>query len=228
MLYPKYQGGSFHVLAYWISRYSAAKKGVFSRETWNTKVHLVPNSLHSHSVWKSQKKSHSTLRAKRATFTFLVDKSSFKMPKMVNLASFWKTEAFGQTVLPDRSVLIGQKLVENAKIEKFKWDILDDFQTMWHSRKNSNLNFQLEDNFKSTPKIQFWLMEKYVPLFDTSFVLHWYLCPIMLHETFYSPWGHLHPERWWMLCFNDFQYLYYHAYMDLLFPFIIFKQASWT
>ena len=27
-----------------------------------------------HGVWKSQKKSHSTLRAKRATFTFWVDK----------------------------------------------------------------------------------------------------------------------------------------------------------
>ena len=34
---------------------------------------------------------------------------------MVNLESFWKTDACGQTVLPDRSVLIGQKLVENAK-----------------------------------------------------------------------------------------------------------------
>ena len=30
--------------------------------------------------------------------------------------SFEKPEACGQTVLPDRSVLIGQKLVENVKI----------------------------------------------------------------------------------------------------------------
>ena len=38
---------------------------------------------------------------------------------MVNLASFGgKTEACGQTVLPDKSVLIGQKLVENATHEK--------------------------------------------------------------------------------------------------------------
>ena len=50
---------------------------------------------------------------------------------MVNLASFWKIEACSQTVLPDRSILIGQKLVENAKIQKFKWNILGDFQTMW-------------------------------------------------------------------------------------------------
>ena len=43
----------------------------------------------NHGVWKSQKKSHSTLRAKRAMFTFWVDKSSLKMPKIVN---FWKPE----------------------------------------------------------------------------------------------------------------------------------------
>ena len=44
-----------------------------------------------HSVWKSQKKSHSTLRAKRATFTFWVAKSSLKMPKIVHFGNFLKT-----------------------------------------------------------------------------------------------------------------------------------------
>ena len=48
------------------------------------------------------------------------------MPKIVNLASFWKTEARGQTVLPDRSILIEQKLLKIAKIEKYKWDVLSD------------------------------------------------------------------------------------------------------
>ena len=42
-------------------------------------------------------------------------------------ASFCKPDAWGQTVLPDRSVLIGQKMVENAKFEKFKCDILSNF-----------------------------------------------------------------------------------------------------
>ena len=32
---------------------------------------------------------------------------------------------------PERSLLIGQQLVENAKIEKLKWDILEDFQTLY-------------------------------------------------------------------------------------------------
>ena len=55
-------------------------------------------------------------------------KVNWNCPKWSILASFRKPEACGQTVLPDMSVLIGQKL-ENAKIEKFKCDILGDFQT---------------------------------------------------------------------------------------------------
>ena len=42
---------------------------------------------------------------------------SWKRPKMFNLANFRKTEAFGQTVIPNCSILMGQKLVENAKID---------------------------------------------------------------------------------------------------------------
>ena len=50
---------------------------------------------------------------------------------MVHFGEFLKkTEACGQTVLPDKSVLIGQKFAENAKIKKFQCDILSDFQTM--------------------------------------------------------------------------------------------------
>ena len=41
-----------------------------------------------HSVWKSQKKSYSTLRAKRATFTFWMDKSSLKSPKNRQFGNF--------------------------------------------------------------------------------------------------------------------------------------------
>ena len=49
---------------------------------------------------------------------------------MLNLASFSQTEATTQTVLPDRRLLIGQKWLENAKIQKFKCDILGDFETL--------------------------------------------------------------------------------------------------
>ena len=111
-------------------------------------VPLFDRKLQFHGAWKSQKKYYSTLRAKRATVTFWVDKSYLKMPKMVNLASFWKTEACGQTVLPDRSVLTGQKLVENAKIQKFKCDILSNFQTMWVFQKLvKSYDFRLSARF---------------------------------------------------------------------------------
>ena len=50
---------------------------------------------------------------------------------MINLASLWKIEACGHTVLPDSPLLIGQKLVENAKIQKFKCDCFSSFQTLW-------------------------------------------------------------------------------------------------
>ena len=46
------------------------------------------------------------------------------------MARSLKPEFSCQTVLPDRSILKGQKLVENDKIEKLKCDILGDFQTL--------------------------------------------------------------------------------------------------
>ena len=55
--------------------------------------------------------------------TVLPDRSSLIEQKLVILASFLN-EAYGQTVLPDRSILIRQKILKSAKIEKFKWDIL--------------------------------------------------------------------------------------------------------
>ena len=54
------------------------------------------------------------------------------MLKILNFGEFLKkTKACGHKVLPDRSLLIGQKLVENAKILKFKREILRYFQTMY-------------------------------------------------------------------------------------------------
>ena len=61
------------------------------------------------------------MRAKRATFTYIL--SGQKFIKNAKNGS-WKPKACGQTVLLDRWILIGQKLMENAKIEKSKCDIL--------------------------------------------------------------------------------------------------------
>ena len=56
---------------------------------WN----LILSVILANCVWKLHKMSHSKLRAKRAKFTFWVDKYSLKMPKMqmVNFGEFLKT-----------------------------------------------------------------------------------------------------------------------------------------
>ena len=46
------------------------------------------------------------------------------MPEMVNLVSFRMPEGCGLTVLPGRSILIRQKLVKNAKIEKVEFLVI--------------------------------------------------------------------------------------------------------
>ena len=85
------------------------------------------NKLSRH--WKTgtvfenhRKKSHSTLRGKRATFTFWVDKKSFKMPKMVNF--WWVFE----NLVAKQCYQTGQcykdkSKYKNAKIQSIKWDI---------------------------------------------------------------------------------------------------------
>ena len=95
-------------------RWDFAKQSFMKAKTRQQNNFEIPSISLLHSVRKSQKKSHSLLRAKRATYTFWVDKSSLKCQKLSILASFWKTtKACGQTVLPDRTIIIGQKLVEN-------------------------------------------------------------------------------------------------------------------
>ena len=63
------------------------------------------------------------------------------MVQFGDLASFGQPKACGQTELPDRSCLIGQKLLENAKIEKFKCDILGDFQTLLKQQRSLDIFF---------------------------------------------------------------------------------------
>ena len=74
--------------------------------------------------WKSLIQ-HCTMRAKRATFTFWVDKSA----KMVK-GAFLKTWSLLSNSVTRQINFKRTTLVENAKIEKSKWDILVDLQTM--------------------------------------------------------------------------------------------------
>ena len=67
--------------------------------------------------------------ASEASYVYILSgQNLIKNAKNPQFGDFLKRKACGQTVLPDKSVSIGQKLVENAKIQKFKWDILDYFK----------------------------------------------------------------------------------------------------
>ena len=64
------------------------------------------------------------MRAKRATFILKSGQTFIRMPKIVNFG--------GQTVLPDRSVLIGQKLAKNAKMGKIQMQYFELFSNILH------------------------------------------------------------------------------------------------
>ena len=90
-----------------------------SKQNIDTNVNIIDYKLkyksNKFTVFENyRKRSHSTLRAKRAPFTFWVAKSSLKMPK---------TEVCVQTVLPAKN---------------FKWDIFGHFQTMWSFEIETN------------------------------------------------------------------------------------------
>ena len=55
--------------------------------------------------------------ASEASYVYILSGQKFikECQKWSILASFWKPKACGQTELPDRSFLIGQKLVEMPK-----------------------------------------------------------------------------------------------------------------
>ena len=79
-----------------------------------------------HSVWNWPRMSHSTLRAKRATFTFWVDKSYLKMPKMVHLGEFLKNYCLRFNSVTRQASF--NRTIIGGKCQK--WDILSNIQTM--------------------------------------------------------------------------------------------------
>ena len=63
-------------------------------------------------------------------------------------------------MLPDRSVFIGQKLMKNAKIQKFKCDILSNFQTMCQDAPASTQENFSNVSSQSPGRPEFLIMSK--------------------------------------------------------------------
>ena len=74
--------------------------------------------------------------ASEASYVYILSgQKLIKDDNTVNFGKIWKPEANGQTALPDMSVWIGQKLVEKAKIQKFKWDNFEWFSNNVQSKE---------------------------------------------------------------------------------------------
>ena len=85
-------------------------------------------------MFKNHKKVAFDIASEASYVCILKGQKFIKITKNVHyLASFWKPEACGQTVLPGRSALIGQELVKNAK-KKIE-NILNNFQTLSTTEK---------------------------------------------------------------------------------------------
>ena len=77
--------------------------------------------------------------ANEASYVYILSGQKLtKNSKMVHFGEFLKTWSLrSNSVTRQVSFLIGQKLVENAKIKKFKCDIFSNFQTMCSSTFSS-------------------------------------------------------------------------------------------
>ena len=99
---------------------------------------------------------------------------------MVILTNLGKLETWCQTVLPNRLLLIWQKLLENAKIETFKWDILGDFQTiciMSNITKKRFISYVLINVTETFFLFLFFFRKILDPIFYSVCSCPWWLVP---------------------------------------------------
>ena len=57
------------------------------------------------------------------------------------------------------SVFIWQKLVENTEIQKFKWDILGDFQTLCEQKENLAMKKKTKKKSEKRLLSKYWCVE---------------------------------------------------------------------
>ena len=114
----------FSILRFEADRNVAKLRKPVDKDKWATEPAVVnafynpnKNDIGTHSVWKSQKKSHLILRAKRAK-TFWVDKSLLKNAKMVNFGKFLKTWSL-------RSYSVTRHQTGQFKKDKNWWKMLN-------------------------------------------------------------------------------------------------------
>ena len=100
----------------------SAKNSISNRSYVNWFRHIIASTMVSHCQHCTEFENHWKVSfniASEASYVYIL--SGQKLIKNAKNGPFWrvfwKPEAWSQTVVPDSSALVGQKLVENAKIE---------------------------------------------------------------------------------------------------------------
>ena len=98
---------------------------------------FVQNSMsklvnRTHGVWKYIAEKVSFNIASEASYVYILSgQKIIKNAKMVQIGEFLRTWSLRSNSVTRQVILMGQKLVNNAKIQIFKCDILSTIQTMW-------------------------------------------------------------------------------------------------
>ena len=79
-------------------------------------------------------------------------KNSLKVPKMVNLGTFWKTEATWKQCYQTGQFQKGKNWWKGPKLKNWQWDILGDFQPLWGPNTSTLIIFSLFQHDERLPK----------------------------------------------------------------------------
>ena len=125
-------------------------------QVWDSMWNQVRNSVWTamrDQVWDSiTKKSHLILQAKRATFTFWVDKSSLKMAIMIHFDEFLRIWRFRLNSVTRQLNFITTKVGWKCQNWKTQMRLFGDFQTLWLRQsihENSNFRFLVSKALKA-------------------------------------------------------------------------------
>ena len=122
--------------------------------------------LLDHGVWKSKKKSHSSMRAELATFIFWVDKSSSKNLNL-SVKNLWKMSKFKMRLFREFSNTL---LDEESSHVNFFWDFYHAKGKLWH------------------PSAAAWQLLKGLPLLSVFWVENQISIEISLHTELRITW----------------------------------------
>ena len=116
------------------------RSGNCVRKKWDSFKNMSLNNgiylLLHYTVFENHRKSLIQHYERSKLSSYLSGQKLIKNAKMIYFGEFLKTWSLRSSNVTGQVTLIWTKIGENALIEKFKCDILDDFQTLCYIKEN--------------------------------------------------------------------------------------------